>query len=118
MGKHDVNAERQDGETDALPTVMIPSAPSTYDTVEATVKYKSYVVRQHKDMESWRKAQGVKLPPDIVYDHSSFPTFSGEELEKLALVRPNTFAESSAISGITPQSLVFLYHRVTGKHKR
>jgi len=110
--------EKESDERSVPASVIIPSPSSIYDTVEATVKYKSYVVRQHKDMESWRKAQGVKLPPDIIYDHSSFPTFSGEELEKLALVRPNTFAEASAISGITPQSLVFLYHRVTGKHKR
>jgi tRNA uridine 5-carboxymethylaminomethyl modification enzyme len=110
--------EKESEENNVLSSVMIPSPPSIYDTVEATVKYKDYVVRQHKDMESWRKAQGVKLPPDIIYDHSSFPTFSGEELEKLAFVRPNTFAEASAISGITPQSLVYLYHRVTGKHKK
>merc|ERR1712070_1070318 len=30
-----------------------PSPPSIYDTVEASVKYKSYVVRQERDMESW-----------------------------------------------------------------
>ncbi len=100
-----------------IPTVMEPSPPSIYDTVEATIKYKSYVTRQHKDMESWRRSQGVRIPPDLEYDHASLPTLSKEELEKLSKIRPATFAEASQISGITPQSLVFLYHQVMKRNK-
>jgi tRNA uridine 5-carboxymethylaminomethyl modification enzyme len=94
-----------------------PSPASVYDTVEASVKYQSYVKRQHKDMESWRKAQGVKIPPDFQYEHSVLPTLSKEELEKLSLYRPNTFAEASQISGITPQSLIYLYHHVRRRNR-
>lgn len=101
----------------SVPSVLQPSPPSIYDTVEATVKYKSYVTRQHKDMESWRRAQGVRIPPDLVYDHTSLPTLSKEELEKLSAIRPSTFAEASQISGMTPQSLVYLYHVVTKRIK-
>ena len=102
-----------EGDVSNLPNVMQPSPPSIYDTVEATIKYKSYVSRQHKDMESWRKAQGVRIPPDLVYDHAALPTLSKEELEKLTTIRPATFAEASQISGMTPQSLVYLYHVVS-----
>jgi tRNA uridine 5-carboxymethylaminomethyl modification enzyme len=98
-------------------TMMIPTPSSVYDTVEASVKYKSYVVRQEKDIESWRRAQGVKIPPNIVYDHARMPTFSREEIEKLDRFRPNTFAEASNISGLTPQSLVYLYHHVMKLNK-
>jgi tRNA uridine 5-carboxymethylaminomethyl modification enzyme len=91
---------------------------SVYDTVEASVKYQSYVERQEKDMESWRKAQGMRIPPDLHYEHSKFPTFSKEELEKLERIRPSTFAEASQISGMTPQSLVYLYHYVSGRNRR
>eukprot|EP00554_Chaetoceros_debilis_P012396 CAMPEP_0194121032 /NCGR_PEP_ID=MMETSP0150-20130528/45426_1 /TAXON_ID=122233 /ORGANISM="Chaetoceros debilis, Strain MM31A-1" /LENGTH=778 /DNA_ID=CAMNT_0038813321 /DNA_START=167 /DNA_END=2503 /DNA_ORIENTATION=- len=97
--------------------VLGPSPPSIFDTVEATIKYKSYVSRQNKDMESWRKAQGVRIPPDMVYEHSLLPTLSKEELEKLSTIRPSTFAEASQISGMTPQSLVYLYHVVTNRIK-
>lgn len=95
----------------------IPSPPSIYDTVEASVKYKSYVVRQERDMESWRKAQGAPIPGDLEYKHDIFPTLSKEELEKLSKVKPKTFAEASQISGVTPQSLVFLYHHVMKRGK-
>lgn len=99
-------------------SVMTPTPLSVYDTVEAAVKYQSYVERQHKDMESWRKAQGMRIPPDLNYEHSNFPTFSKEELEKLDMIRPSTFAEASQISGMTPQSLVYLYHYVSGRNRR
>lgn len=89
-----------------------------FDTVEASIKYQSYVRRQHKDMESWRRAQGLRIPPDVVYDRSNLPTLSLEELEKLSFVRPNTFAEASQISGITPQSLVYLYHHVQRRNRK
>ena len=95
----------------------VPSPPSIYDTVEASVKYKSYVIRQERDMESWRKAQGTVIPPDLVYDHSIFPTLSKEELEKLGNAKPRSFAEASQISGVTPQSLVFLYHHIMKRNK-
>jgi tRNA uridine 5-carboxymethylaminomethyl modification enzyme len=92
--------------------LLDPSPPSIYDTVEATVKYSNYLGRQAKDMESWRKAQGVRIPTDLVYDQSIFPTLSTEEIEKLSQLRPSTFAEASAISGVTPQSLIYLYQHI------
>jgi len=94
------------------------SPPSVYDSVEATVKYSSYVDRQHRDMESWRKAQGMRIPPDLIYEHEIFPTFSNEELERLDSIRPRSFAEASKISGMTPQSLVYLYHHVTKRNRK
>ena len=94
------------------------SPASVFDSVEAVVKYRSYVDRQHRDMESWRKAQGMRIPPDLVYEHELFPTFSKEELEKLANIRPETFADASKISGVTPNSLVYLYHHVTRRNQK
>ena len=104
-------------ENNADTTATAVSPPSIYDTVEASIKYQSYVRRQNKDMESWRRAQGLRIPPDVVYDRASLPTLSAEELEKLNAVRPTTFAQASQISGVTPHSLVYLYHSVMRKHK-
>jgi len=98
--------------------VMGPSPASIYDTVEASIKYKNYVSRQHRDMESWRRAQGLRIPPDVIYDLENLPTLSLEELEKLNAARPATFAEASQISGITPQSLVYIYHRICNRNRR
>jgi tRNA uridine 5-carboxymethylaminomethyl modification enzyme len=94
------------------------SPMSVYDTVEAAVKYQSYMHRQHRDMESWRKAQGIRIPADLNYTHKSLSTLSKEEVEKLSTIKPTTFAEASQISGVTPQSLVYLYHFVTRRSKQ
>ena len=114
----DQERRQEEGPENMADFEMTPSPPSVFDTVEAAVKYQSYVQRQHRDMESWRKAQGMRIPPDLVYEHKSFPTFSKEELEKLSSARPTTFAEASQISGVTPQSLVYLYHHVTGRNRK
>jgi tRNA uridine 5-carboxymethylaminomethyl modification enzyme len=98
--------------------VFRPTAASVYDTVEAAVKYHAYAQSQHRDMESWRRAQGARIPPDIVYSNEALPTLSNEELEKLDRVRPNTFAEASQISGLTPQSLVYLFHHVQKRNRK
>ena len=108
ISSHDIGVENN----------ITASPLSVYDTVEASIKYKHYVLRQEKDMESWRKAQGLSLPPDIEYSRTQFPTMSNEELEKLNLVKPKTFAEASAISGMTPYSLVYLYHYIVKNSKQ
>ena len=96
---------------------FLRTPPSVYDTVEASVKYSSYVIRQTRDMESWRRARTARIPPSVIYDRASLPSLSSEELEKLNAARPTTFAEASNISGVTPQSLVFLYHHVLRRDK-
>lgn len=117
-----VDKERRDsaeqGEDDVDEPPMTTTPASVFDTVEAAIKYESYVQRQHRDMESWRKAQGVKIPPGLVYEHNLFPTFSNEEIEKLSANRPSTFAEASQISGVTSQSLVYLYHHIKGRNRK
>eukprot|EP00546_Thalassionema_frauenfeldii_P016370 CAMPEP_0178897756 /NCGR_PEP_ID=MMETSP0786-20121207/1933_1 /TAXON_ID=186022 /ORGANISM="Thalassionema frauenfeldii, Strain CCMP 1798" /LENGTH=742 /DNA_ID=CAMNT_0020568361 /DNA_START=162 /DNA_END=2390 /DNA_ORIENTATION=- len=82
------------------------------DTVEAMIKYQAYEESQQRDMESWRKAQGMTLPATLVYSQEHLPTLSAEELEKLNLQRPRTLADAAKISGITPQSLVYLHQHV------
>ena len=97
---------------------FVPTSVSVFDTVEAAITYQNYERRQHKDMESWRRAQGFRIPPDVIYDHANLPTLSAEELEKLRAIRPNTFAEASQISGMTPESLVYIYNHVIRRSKR
>ena len=98
------------------PESFEPTHYSAADTVEADVKYSRYMIRQEKEMDSWRRSRELAIPGDIVFDAQNFPAASAEELQKLGGVvgpgRPGTFADAQRINGITPQTLVFLYHYV------
>ena len=113
------NEQMKSSDKSNLDQIMLvgSSPPSVYDTVEASIKYQNTVDRQHRDMASWRRAQGVRIPPDIEYNHTTLPTLRIEELEKLNLVRPDTFAQAAQISGLTPQALISLFHHVNRRQK-
>lgn len=105
-----------DGATTATEAPLVPA--SARHTVEASVKYDKYLDRQEKEMEHWRRNMDVLIPLDISYTSEELPSMSSEELEKLSAVRPRTFHEASQISGMTPHSLVYLYHLVTRRQRR
>jgi len=114
----DVESVVEEVQAESGDTDLLGRTPgSVHDTVEAALKYKQYVKRQHKDMASWRKAQGVRIPPDVEYNRDNLPTLKAEEIEKLEEARPSTFAEASQISGMRPQSLIYLYHYVTNRNR-
>lgn len=105
---------RESGPEGAKPNPAFEPTPAyVRDTVEAMSKYQKYLERHEREMENWRKNQDLRLPVDIEYSKDKFPSLSAEELEKLAKVRPRTFQEAGQVSGITPHSLVYLYHMVT-----
>ena len=115
-----VQTEQMDQETPDSEngTTLIGHSPSSvYDTVEASIKYSAYSDRQQKDMDSWRKAQGLRIPPDIEYTRETLPCLRMEELEKLNLIRPDTFAQASQISGLTPKAIISVYNYVQNRHK-
>jgi tRNA uridine 5-carboxymethylaminomethyl modification enzyme len=84
-----------------------------YDTLEATAKYANYLSRQEEEMERWRRGAHVSIPHTVTYTHTTFPSFSNEELELLAHHRPDTLHAASQLQGITPHSLVYLHNFIT-----
>lgn len=58
-----------------------------------------------------------RIPVDLEYTHEALPSMSSEELEKLRMVRPETFAAASQMQGLTPHSLVYLFNHVTRRAK-
>lgn len=81
------------------------------DTVSALCKYSSYLERQQNEFDVYKRNEHLFIPPDL--DYSALPALSAEEREKFVHHRPKTFADASAISGITPASLVYLYNHIS-----
>ena len=74
--------------------------------VEILVKYAGYVNRQADEIKKLNKNEQVRLPTDI--DYSKIVGLSNEVRQKLLDHRPETIAQASRISGVTPAALSLL----------
>ena len=74
--------------------------------VEILVKYAGYINRQADEIKKLNKNEQVRLPTDI--DYSKIVGLSNEVRQKLLDHRPETIAQASRISGVTPAALSLL----------
>lgn len=66
--------------------------------------YLSYLKRQEKDLEIFKRDENIKIPLDI--DYKRIESLSLEVREKLSQFRPQTIAAALKIQGITPASVM------------
>ena len=71
-------------------------------TIAAT--YDSYLKRQQRDIEIFKKDEELKIPGDINYANIS--SLSNEVKEKLTQIKPQTIGQALRIPGITPASIM------------
>jgi len=82
----------------------IPAAIAGQIAIDS--RYAAYLTRQARDIESFRKDEGLRIPERI--DFKLIPGLSTEAREKLALVRPVTIGQAGRIDGMTPAALILL----------
>ena len=80
--------------------------PSVSSQVEILVKYSGYIDRQTDEIKKLKKNEQVKLPTTI--DYQSIVGLSNEVRQKLIDHRPETLAQASRISGVTPAAVSLL----------
>jgi tRNA uridine 5-carboxymethylaminomethyl modification enzyme len=92
----------------AVVGALIPFAlsPRNIVSVYAHIKYKSYIVREEKQIETIKKYQQILLPEESVIQRA--PSLSIEIKQKLKKHKPKTIAETQLIPGITPAALSML----------
>ncbi len=66
--------------------------------------YAGYLERQAKDIESFRRDAGLRMPSDL--DYSKIGGLSNEVRQKLMSQRPETLGEASKLEGVTPGALM------------
>ena len=68
--------------------------------VEIDIKYEGYIKRNQKLIEQMKKYENIKIPEDIEY--KDIKTLKNESIEKLNKIKPETLAQASRISGVSP----------------
>ena len=89
-----------------LADIECHSDPSISSQVEILVKYSGYIDRQTDEIKKLKKNEQVRLPTDI--DYSKIVGLSNEVKQKLLDHRPQTIAQASRISGVTPVAINLL----------
>jgi len=74
--------------------------------IEMEIKYDGYIKKQTDAIEKTMKYEGQKLPADI--DYLKIGSISNEAREKLNMVKPESVAQASRISGISPSDITSL----------
>ncbi len=74
--------------------------------VEIQVKYQGYIDRQQEEINRLARNENTILPTDL--DYSVVSGLSNEVITKLNDARPETLAQASRISGVTPAAVSIL----------
>jgi tRNA uridine 5-carboxymethylaminomethyl modification enzyme len=77
------------------------------DEGRADALYRPYVERQQREWEAVQRDSRVWIPSEL--DFARVPGLSGEMVERLNGVRPETLDQASRIPGVTPAALSALY---------
>ncbi|MFO7780314.1 MAG: tRNA uridine-5-carboxymethylaminomethyl(34) synthesis enzyme MnmG, partial [Spirochaetia bacterium] len=73
---------------------------------ELDVKYEGYVLRQERQVDRFRKLEGLKIPSGFDYDR--LEGISNEGREKLKAIRPFSVGQASRISGVRNSDITVL----------
>lgn len=74
--------------------------------LEAEALYAGYIERQKRDIEAFKRDEGLRLPK--TFDYDSVGGISNEVKEKLKSIRPATLGQAARMEGMTPGALTAL----------
>ncbi len=72
--------------------------------------YAGYIMRNNREIESYRRDKEIKIPVDFDYDN--MPGLTRELCEKLKRVRPANIAELQKIPGMTPAGIMVVLRKI------
>ncbi len=81
-------------------------SPEVARQVTHDIKYAGYVARQQVDVERQRRLAEKRIPASLQY--TAIGHLRAEAKEKLSRIRPESLAQASRISGITPADVALL----------
>ena len=73
------------------------------DDLETEIKYEGYIKRHLQEIKKQEDSENLKIDKNTNY--SLFSGLSNEAIEKLNLVKPETFGQAGRISGVSPSDV-------------
>ena len=73
------------------------------DDLETEIKYEGYIKRHLQEIKKQEDSENLKIDKNT--DYALFSGLSKEAIEKLNLVKPETFGQAGRISGVSPSDI-------------
>jgi tRNA uridine 5-carboxymethylaminomethyl modification enzyme len=70
---------------------------------EINIKYKGYIEKEKDNVAKLLRMETIKIPND--FDYSKILSLSKEAQQKFTKIKPNTIAQASRISGVSPADI-------------
>lgn len=86
------------------------------EQVEIQIKYQGYIERQRLEVERMAQQENTPIPASL--DYTEISGLSNEVRQKLANQRPQTIAQASRLSGMTPAAVSLLLVHLKKLSKR
>ena len=81
-------------------------SPEVVEAVEIAIKYDGYIQREKQQAEKNNRLEYIKIPAD--FDFDNVQSLSIECRQKLKRYKPETIAQASRISGVSPADIAVL----------
>ena len=81
-------------------------SPEVVNAVEISIKYSGYIEREKSQADKNRRLEYIKIPSD--FDFDTLQGLSIECRQKLKRYKPETIAQASRISGVSPSDISVL----------
>jgi tRNA uridine 5-carboxymethylaminomethyl modification enzyme len=91
---------------DLLPELFQKLHQAEKDEILYRIKYQGYLNREITNVKKLKDSEKIRIPQDFSY--SNIPGLKSECAEKLEVVRPETLAQASRISGVDPSAISIL----------
>ncbi len=76
------------------------------EQVEIDIKYRGYIEREKENAKKLQKLENIRIPTQ--FDYTTIASLSNEAKNKLSDTRPETIAQASRISGVSPADISVL----------
>ena len=90
-------------EIESIKNISSQYTPEVREQAEINIKYRGYIDKERENVAKLQRMENIRIPTD--FDYSKISSLSAEAKTKMNTIRPNTIAQASRISGVSPADI-------------